>query len=101
MKKKFGAILMAGLMACTMTAGIVFSTGCGSDVAGDFVMPEGGFDTQKKIEITFYHTMGKNLRGVLNKYIADFNKLYPTLQSRMKLSVNTTTYSIRFLPKSQ
>lgn len=79
MKKKFGAILMAGLMACTMTAGIVFSTGCGSDVAGDFVMPEGGFDTQKKIEITFYHTMGKNLRGVLNKYIADFNKLYPNI----------------------
>lgn len=79
MKKKFGAILLAGLMACTMTAGIAFTTGCGSDVAAEFSMPDGGFDMNKKIEISFYHTMGKNLRGVLDKHIADFNKLYPNI----------------------
>lgn len=80
MKKKFGAILMAGIMACTMTAGIAFTTGCGSKVMPDFVMPDGGFNTDKEVEISFYHTMGKNLKGVLDQYITDFNKLYPKIK---------------------
>ena len=32
-----------------------------------------------KIHITFYHTMGESLRGVLDKYIVEFNKLYPDI----------------------
>ena len=32
-----------------------------------------------KIHITFYHTMGANLREVLEKYIVEFNKLYPDI----------------------
>ena len=32
-----------------------------------------------KIHITFYHTMGESLRAVLDKYIAEFNKLYPDI----------------------
>ena len=32
-----------------------------------------------EVTIVFYHTMGSNLRGVLDKYIAEFNKLYPNI----------------------
>ena len=32
-----------------------------------------------KITITFYHTMGSNLQIVLERYIAEFNKLYPNI----------------------
>ena len=32
-----------------------------------------------KIHITFYHTMGESLRAVLDKYIVEFNKLYPDI----------------------
>ncbi len=31
------------------------------------------------VEITFYHTMGQNLRDVLDKYVIEFNKLYPNI----------------------
>ncbi len=31
------------------------------------------------VEITFYHTMGANLRTVLDKYIAKFNEMYPNI----------------------
>ena len=48
-------------------------------VAPEFVMPENGFDTSKKVTITFYHTMGSNLRDVLDAYIVEFNKLYPNI----------------------
>ena len=33
----------------------------------------------EEITIVFYHTMGKNLREILDKYIAEFNKLYPNI----------------------
>ncbi len=31
------------------------------------------------VTITFYHTMGQNLRDVLDAYIVEFNKLYPNI----------------------
>jgi len=31
------------------------------------------------VTVVFYHTMGKNLRDVLVKYIAEFNKVYPNI----------------------
>ena len=31
------------------------------------------------VTVTFYHTMGKNLRDVLVKYIEKFNKIYPNI----------------------
>ena len=31
------------------------------------------------VTIVFYHTMGQNLRDVLEVYIAEFNKLYPNI----------------------
>ena len=31
------------------------------------------------VTIVFYHTMGENLRGVLDQYIIEFNKIYPNI----------------------
>ena len=45
----------------------------------DFVVPEEGFDTSTPVTITFYHTMGQNLREVLDRYIVEFNKIYPNI----------------------
>lgn len=81
MKKHIGTVLMTGIMACSM-ATAVFATGCGENgnkKAPDFLMPEGGFNTEENITITFSHTMGSNLTDVLNEYIGEFNKLYPNI----------------------
>lgn len=79
MKKRFGAVILAGAMACTMGASLALA-GCGGHVQADFEMPEGGFDVTKEVEITFYHTMGQNLRNVLDAVIPKFNKLYPNIK---------------------
>ena len=47
--------------------------------ASDFEMPEGGFDTETPITITFYHSMGAALQEILNDAIADFNEIYPNI----------------------
>ena len=77
MKKKFGSIIMAGMLACTMTAGIAFA-GCGNVAAPDIDIPEGGYDGSE-VTVKFYHTMGSNLSDVLDEYIVEFNKLYPNI----------------------
>ena len=46
---------------------------------GEFVIPEGGFDTSKEITVKFYHTMGQNLSDVLVRYIDEFKKIYPNI----------------------
>ena len=79
MKKKIVSIL---LLAC-MLLGIVAMSGCqggggNSVLAGNFVIPEGGYDGSE-VTITFYHTMGSNLSEVLNAYIVEFNELYPNI----------------------
>ena len=38
----------------------------------------------EQITITFYHTMGESLRAVLDKYIVEFNKLYPNIKIEHK-----------------
>ena len=40
---------------------------------------EEGYDG-REITIKFYHTMGQNLRDVLDIYVAEFNKLYPNIR---------------------
>ena len=45
----------------------------------DFVVPEEGFNPDEPVTITFYHTMGQNLRDVLDRYIVAFNELYPNI----------------------
>ncbi len=87
MKKKILSLILLLAMCISMVA----LTSCGSGEGGgnggggdvptvpDFIVPEGGFDMNKEITITFYHTMGANLRGVLEEYIPEFNKLYPNI----------------------
>ena len=79
MKKRIVSIL---LLVCMMLS--VFGlAGCQGGVgnavfAGNFEIPEGGYDGSE-VTITFYHTMGSNLRDVLEIYIKEFNELYPNI----------------------
>ena len=76
---------MKRIIAILLTVVLVFGTvgvfaSCDNKkVAGDFVMPEGGFDTETPITITFYHSMGAALQEILNDAIADFNEIYPNI----------------------
>ena len=45
----------------------------------NFTVPAGGYDGSQ-VEIKFYHTMGQNLKAVLDKYVTEFNKLYPNIK---------------------
>ena len=38
------------------------------------------FDPNEQVTITFYHTMGAELKEVLNKYIKEFEALYPNIK---------------------
>lgn len=77
MKKKFGAVLVAGVMACAMTAGIAFS-GCSVAQLTDFEMPDGGYDG-REVTITFANTTGQDKAKVIEDAIADFNLLFPNI----------------------
>ncbi len=76
MKKRIVALLLAVLMIFAMTAMV----GCGGpgEAQPNFEVPEGGYDGSA-VTIYFDHTMGSNLREVLDLYIAEFNKLYPNI----------------------
>ena len=73
-------ILVAILLLLAMCLNAVALTGCGQQKtpAADFIIPEGGYDGSA-VTINFYHTMGANLREVLDRYIVEFNKLYPNI----------------------
>ena len=47
-------------------------------VKTNFDVPAEGYDGSA-VTITFYNTMGSNLRTVLDAYIVEFNKLYPNI----------------------
>ena len=73
--------IVAILLLVTMLLGIGLMSGCNKKnavLAQDFVIPEGGYDGSA-VTITFYHTMGANLREVLDAFIIEFNKLYPNI----------------------
>jgi len=75
MKKRIMALLFAVVMLLSMAA----CNGEGSNVVkSNFVVPENGYDGSE-VTITFYNTMGANLRTVLDEYIVEFNKLYPNI----------------------
>lgn len=44
----------------------------------NFDVPAGGYDGSD-VTITFYHTMGSNLKDVLTQYITEFNTIYPNI----------------------
>ena len=71
---------LAILLTLVMVTAVLFSAGCNNVVGGDanFDVPEGGYDGSA-VTITFYHTMGANLRTVLDAYVAEFNALYPNI----------------------
>ena len=73
--------IVAILLLVTMLLGIGLMSGCNKAnevLSKDFVIPEGGYDGSE-VTITFYHTMGANLREVLDAFIVEFNKLYPNI----------------------
>ncbi len=78
MKKRIVSILLL----VTMLFGVFAMTGCQPGAtqvfAGNFEIPEGGYDGSA-VEITFYHTMGSNLKDVLERYIVEFNKMFPNI----------------------
>ena len=82
---KLRKILISVLLVVAMLTSMLTLFSCRKNlVAPEFVMPENGFDTSKKVTITFYHTMGANLRDVLDAYIEEFNKLYPNITIKHK-----------------
>ena len=76
MKRILSILLIAVLMLGTIG---VFASCDNKKSAADFEMPEGGFDTETPVTITFYHSMGAALQEILNDAIADFNKIYPNI----------------------
>ena len=75
MKRRIISLL---LVLAMLTASLFAVTSCvGNGPAGDLTSFE--FDTNTPVTITFYHTMGESLRAVLDKYIVEFNKLYPNI----------------------
>ena len=87
MKKR----ILAMLLLAAMLVGML--TACGGEktpgettpsgdkvqqATSNFTVPEGGYDGSA-VTVTFYHTMGQNLRDVLDAYIVEFNKLYPNI----------------------
>ena len=74
---------MRRILAVLMLVGLLLSfAACGSKKASvggvNFEVPDGGYDGSE-VTITFYHTMGQNIRPVLQAYIPEFNKLYPNI----------------------
>ena len=66
-------VLVSLLLLIVMMFNIVALTGC------DLSKLIGGDPDDGKVTITFYHTMGENLRTILDQYIVEFNKLYPDI----------------------
>ncbi len=74
--KKFLTTLVATLTLGANVVGLA-SCGGGTDFTKDvdIVAYDGS-----EITVTFYHTMGATLKGVLDKHITEFNKIYPNIK---------------------
>ncbi len=70
------------LMTVVFLLGILGMAGCqgGSNAKNAFIVPEEGFNPDETVEISFTHTMGAKLQGVLDLYIEEFNKIYPNIK---------------------
>lgn len=73
--------IIATVLTLIMVFGMFTIAGCGdsTNATNAFVVPETGFNPDEAVEITFTHTMGAKLQGVLDTYIAEFNKIYPNI----------------------
>ena len=89
MKKLLAILLMAAMLLSTLSL-----VGCNIDLSLDETEAPDGEGTVagnkyevdesltydgSEVTIKFYHTMGANLRTVLENYIVEFNKLYPNI----------------------
>lgn len=73
-------VILSVVLLLTLCFNCVAMYGCsGAQRFADFKVPDEGYDGSK-VTITFYHTMGKNLTDVLDRYIVEFNKLYPNIE---------------------
>ena len=62
MKKVFAVILMVVMLVSALS--VIAACDLGND----------------ELTVYFYHTMGQNLQAVLDKHIAEFNKIYPDIE---------------------
>ena len=68
--------LLALLLLVSMLVNIFAMTSC--NLGGNGGNNDNG-EVEGKINIVFYHTMGENLRTVLNNYIQSFEELFPNI----------------------
>ena len=78
MKKKILALLLTATMLLSMVVLVGCDKKSGAAGMASFDVPEVGYDGSE-VTVVFYHSMGAKLRGVLDTYIAEFNKLYPNI----------------------
>ena len=77
--KRIVAMLMLAVMLVSLLGACGNTGSTGNQAVGDFQIPEGGFDTETPVTITFYHQMGAALQGILDTAIEDFNAIYPNI----------------------
>ncbi len=75
MKKVLVALFLVAALLVSCIGLVSCDTGRGNNEEVEVVAYDGS-----EVEITFYHTMGANLREVLDKYIVEFNKMYPNIK---------------------
>ena len=78
MKKKILALLLTATMLLSMVVLVGCDKKSGAAGMASFDVPEVGYDGSE-VTVVFYHSMGATLRGVLDTYIEEFNKLYPNI----------------------
>ena len=76
MKKRIIAMLLLVAMLVSTMAACGGTTGNGGQTQAipGYKVPAGGYDGSE-VTIKFAHTMGQNLRDVLDEYILEFNKI--------------------------
>ncbi len=77
MKKALVSLLLLAslLLGCFAFVGCNNQGGNDQTDFGDELTYDG-----EHVKITFYHTMGTNLKTVLDKYVAKFNEMYPNIE---------------------
>ncbi len=72
---KFKKALISIVATATVATNVVGLSACGG---GKEPFSYAAYDGSK-VEITFYHTMGQKLQGVLSTYIGKFQEIYPNI----------------------
>ena len=77
MKKR----VLALCLLAAMLIGMMGLVGCTPEANAEpnFIVPETGFDVNTPVTITFGHTMGQDSMAIVDKYIKEFNELYPNI----------------------